>query len=199
MREEAAVNDSWIAPRVGEVIPTPLQHCTGSAQHQRLLQWCQSISAAGRQEPGRGGCLWLLSSWAAQGPVHAGIFLGLRSGSWKKSQEKQLQVLWHLSVLCPPKQRAACRQHQLKCQSGLSSALRPDRRRKKALSSLWNIWIQEYLVPAKPQTSCGNTHKWQGKHNSLWVKFLYLHRKVSWEKAERRDLNKRKDLIAGGQ
>lgn len=35
----------------------------------------------------------------------------------------------------------------------------PDRGKKKALSLLWNIWIQEYLVPAKSQTSCGNTHK----------------------------------------
>lgn len=54
----------------------------------------------------------------------------------RESQEKQLQVHWHSSVLCPPKRRAAWRQHQQKCQSGLSSALGLTRQEKEKSTEL---------------------------------------------------------------
>lgn len=208
MREEGAVNDSWTGLRVGLVMPTPLQHCMGSAQHQGLLQWGQSTSAAasrpGRQGPGRRGCLWLLSSWAAPGPVHSSIFLGLRSGSWRHGADLRKSSSrctgTHLCCALLSKELPAGSISRNASLDYLLLLDSPDRGEKKALSLLWNIWIQEYLVPAKAQTSCGNTHKWQGKDNSLSVKFLYLHRVVPWEKAESSNLNnKRNDLIPGGQ
>lgn len=98
------------------------------------------------------------------------------------------------AVLCPPKLRAAW--SSISWNASLDYPLlldSPDRRKKIALSLLWSIWIQEYLVPAKSQISCGNTHKWQGKDNSLSAKFLYLHRNVPREKAESSNLNKKRN------
>lgn len=170
-------------------MPTAPQHRTGSAQHQGPLQWGQSTSAAaarpGREEAGRGGCLWLLSSWAAPGPGHAGIFLGLGSRSWRhgESLRKSSSRCTGTHLCCALLSEelpggSISRNASLDYPLLLDS---PDRRKKKAPSLLWNVRIREYLVLAQSQTSCGNAHKWQGKDNSLSVKFLYLHRKVQRE------------------
>lgn len=139
----------------------------------------------------------LLSSWAAQGPVHTSIFLGVGLGSWRHggSPRKSSSRCTGTQLCCALLSKELPR-GSISWNASLDYPLlldSPDRRKKIALSLLWNIWIQEYLVPAKSQTSCGNTHKWQGKDNSLSVKFLYLHRKVPREKAESSNLNKKRN------
>lgn len=113
--------------------------CSGA---RALLQLHQGL--AGKSQAGEAASApeQLSSSGACAHQHLPGSWVG-ELEAWRKSQEKQLQVHWHSAVLCPPKQRAAQRQHQLKCQSGLSSALGLTRQEKENSTEL----AVEYLDP----------------------------------------------------
>lgn len=133
--------------------------CCCSGARALLLEPATEAAAQmpGRQKTGRKGYLWPLclpssSQGALRHRTHLWKGTGGRaayvcwylhgtqeSGSWMhagKYWKNELQVHWHSCALCPPKQSAPWRQHQPKCQSGLSSVVGFPRKDKEKSTDL---------------------------------------------------------------